>query len=406
MTAWGGAKRSPRDIITFNLICYDYVRLLFSRCLMPPKFGNHLFINLKGQAPEQSQTPSGDFPQALDEMNEQVIVLRREDIRTDDPGAPELDWSKVDQEEIALQLKDTQGILDGRVTVRASTLQRIHPKLLPVRLDSDYLFPVSLRTVVLQVQANLKQNPGEIVKPIGPDFDTPMAQVAREDEGFFKLEQLAQPPPAPAKERVETKQMATEPTLTPADRPSLPLIRIKPHSEGPKSKPAIARGPHSAPMPSEYLKAKGTPVEKIGLSGRLIAQKPLSRIGLERLQELFMTEDLLDGCQVANLLAALPKVKGALIMLGDGTFVGGGLPEGYHLESALLAPVIIRTVQEFSRGLKSTQSSAFTIFGDAPVSVFAEGNICILIVHEGRRLLPGMLERVGETAKALDALYT
>ena len=373
---------------------------------MPPKFGNYLFTNLKGQAPEQSQTPSRDFPQALDELNEQMIVLGREDIRTDDPGAPKLDWSKVDQEKIALQLKDTQGILDGRITVKASTLQRIQPELLPVQLDADYLFPVSLRTVVLQVQANLEQNPGEVVKPISPDFDTPIAQVAREDEGFFKLEQLAPPPLAPAEERAETKRMAAEPTLTPADRPSLPLIRTKPCAEGSKSKPAIARDPLSAPIRSEYLEAIGTPVEKIGLTGRLTAQKPLRRIGLERLRELFITEDLLDGCQVAKLLAALPKVKGALIMLGDGTLVGGGLPEGYHLESALLAPVIMRTVQDFSRGLKSTESSAFTIFGDAPVSVFAEGNVCILIAHEGCRLLPGMLERIGETARALDALYT
>jgi hypothetical protein len=224
---------------------------------MPPKFGNYLFTNLKGQAPEQSQTPSGDFPQALDELNEQRIVLRREDIRTDDPGAPELDWSKVDQEEIALQLKDTQGILDGRVTVKASTLQRIHPKLLPIQLDADYLFPVSLRTVVLQVQANLNQNPGEVVKPIGPDFDTPTAQVAREDEGFFKLEQLAQPPLAPVEERAETKRKAAEPTLTPADRPSLPLIRTKPRPEASKFEPAIARGPHSAPTPSYTSKQKG-----------------------------------------------------------------------------------------------------------------------------------------------------
>src|SRR5260370_38564443 len=166
---------------------------------MPPKFANYLFINLKGQAPQQSRSPSGDFPQTLDELNEQMIVLGREDIRTDHPEAPELDWSKVDQEEIALQLKDTQGIFDGRVTVKASTLQRIHPELLPIQLDSDYLFPVSLRTVVLQVEANLKQNLGEVVKPIGPDFDTPIAQAAREAEGFFKLEQLAHPPrPPPA----------------------------------------------------------------------------------------------------------------------------------------------------------------------------------------------------------------
>jgi len=372
---------------------------------MPPKFENHLFVNLKGQAPEQSRNPPGDFPQVLDELNEQMIVLRREDIRSDDPGAPELDWSKVDQEEIALQLKDTQGILDGRVTVKASTLQRIHPELLPIQLNADYLFPVSLRTVVLQVQANLKQYLVEVVKPIGPDFDTPIAQVAREDEGFFKLEQLAQPPLAPAEERAETKRTAEEPTLTPADRPALPFIRNKPGAEGSKSKPAIAPGPVCAPIRSEYLEAKGTPVEKVGLSARVIAQKPLCRMGLERLQELFITEELLDGCQVAKLLAALPKVKGALIMLGDGTLVGGELPEGCHLDSALLAPVIMRTVQEFGRRLNSSESSAFTIFGDPPISVFAEGNVCILIAHERRGLLPGMLERIGETASALDASF-
>jgi hypothetical protein len=169
------------------------------------------------------------------------------------------------------------------------------------------------------------------------------------------------------------------------------------------SKPATAPTLLSAPVRSEHLQPKGTPVEK-GLSGRVTAQMSPRRIGLERLQELFITDDLLDGRQVAKLLTALPKVKGALIMFGDGTLVAGDLPEGYHLDSALLAPVIMRTVQNFSRRLKSSESPAFTIFSDPPVSVFAEGNICIVIAHERRGLLPGMLERIRETARALDAL--
>jgi hypothetical protein len=372
---------------------------------MPPKFGNYLFSNLKGQAPELSRSRSGDLPHAFGELKEQMIILRREDFRADDPGAPELDWSKVDQGKIAIKLKDTQGMLDGRVTVKASTLQRIHPALLPVQLDSDYLFAVSLRTVVLQVEGNLKQNAGEVVKPIGPDFDTPIAQIAREDEGFLKFEKLAQPPPAASEETAETK-IAAESTLSPVDRPSFPLIRTKPSAERAKSEPAIPQGPLSAPRQSEYAETKGTPVAKVGLNARGIGQKPLRRIGLERLQEIFITDDLLDACQVAKLLAGFPKVKGALIMLGDGTLVGGDLPEGYDLDSALLAPVIMRTVQEFGRRLKSSESPAFTIFGDPPISVFAEGNVCILIAHERRGLLPGMLERIGETAKALDAFYT
>jgi hypothetical protein len=124
------------------------------------------------------------------------------------------------------------------------------------------------------------------------------------------------------------------------------------------------------------------------------------------LQEIFMTEDLLDAGLVAKLVAALPKVKSALIMLGDGTLMGGELSEDCPPDSALLAPGIMRTVQEFSRRLRSSENSAFTIFGDPLVSVFAEGNVCILIVHEGRGLLPGMVERIGEIAKALDALYS
>jgi hypothetical protein len=59
---------------------------------MPPEFGNYLFSNLKGQAPELSQSTSGDLAHAFGELNEQMIILRREDIRADDPGAPELDW--------------------------------------------------------------------------------------------------------------------------------------------------------------------------------------------------------------------------------------------------------------------------------------------------------------------------
>jgi hypothetical protein len=372
---------------------------------MPPKFGNYLLSNLTGHAPERSRSPSADLGPAFGELNEQTIVLRREDIRADEPGAPELDWSKVDQGEIVFPLKDMQGILDGSVTVKASMLQRIHPALLPAPLDADYLFPVSLRTVVLQVQANLIQNLEEAPKPNGPDFDTPFAQVAREDDGFFNLEKPAQSRPAPTGERTATKRLAAEATLTPADRPSFPLIRNKLPAEGTKPEPTIGAGRLLGSLRSEDLEAKGAPIERVGLSVRWIAQKPLRRIGLERLQEIFMTEDLLDASLVAKLVAALPKVKSALIMLGDGTLMGGELSEGYHLNSALLAPGIMRTVQEFSRRLRLSESSAFTIFGDPPVSIFAEGNVCILIAHEGRGLLPGMIERIGEIARALDSLY-
>ena len=371
---------------------------------MSPKFGNYLFRNLKGEAPEEARNPSGDLRPAVGALNEQMIVLRQNDIGAGDPGAPELDWSKVERGEIVIQLRDTQGLMDGRITVKASTLQRICPELLPVGFDCEFLFPVSLKTVVLQVQANLNENFAEVVKPIGPDFDTPIAQAARQDEAFFELERLARSPIAP-EERAQPQRMAAEPTLTPADRPAFPPIRNRSPAEDPKSEPQVAHDKLEVGTQSEAFVPPGIQVERVSPGVGRKAQQHLRGTDMQRLQQIFMTDDLLDARQVAKLIAALPRVTGALIMLADGTLLGGELPADYHSESALLAPAVMRTVQRFSRQLKSRESSAFTIFSDPLVSVFAEGNFCILVTHEGRALLPGMRELLGETAKALDALY-
>ncbi|MBV8224792.1 MAG: hypothetical protein JO232_06355 [Verrucomicrobia bacterium] len=372
---------------------------------MSPKFGNYLFRNLKGETPEEARNPSGGLRPAVGALNEQMIVLHQNDIGAGDPGAPELDWSNVEQGEIVVPLRDTQGLVDGRITVKASTLQRICPELLPVGLDCEFLFPVSLKTVVLQVQANLNENFAGVVKPIEPDFDTPIAQVARQDEAFFEFEKLARSPITSAEERAQPQRMAAEPTLTPADRPAFPPIRNRSPAEDPKSEPQVAHDKLEVGTQSESFAPPGIQVERVSPDVGSRAQQHLRGIDMQRLQQIFMTEDLLDARQVAKLIAALPRVTGALIMLADGTLLGGALPAGYHSESALLAPAVMRTVQRFSRQLKSCESSAFTIFGDPLVSVFAEGNFCILVTHEGRGLLPGMRGLLGETAKALSALY-
>jgi hypothetical protein len=140
-----------------------------------------------------------------------------------------------------------------------------------------------------------------------------------------------------------------------------------------------------------------------GTKIRADAQNRIRR-GLERLREIFMTEDQLDASQVAILLASFPKVKSALLMLDNGTVLGGTLPEGYHLEAALMTPVIMQRVRDFNHQLRADEASAFTLLGERPVSLFAGRHVYILIVHEGRGLLPGMRERISEIAKSLDAL--
>lgn len=363
--------------------------------------GNHLFRNRKRLASEHSQSSEDDLAQTFGELNEQVIRLRREDVHTDASAAPVLDWSTVEKGEIAVQLKDTAGLADGCVTIKASTLQRIHPALLPIRLEVEYLFPISLKTVVLQVQPHLRQGSEEGPNPVGPDFDTSIAQVAREDEGFFKLAQVAGPKVMPID---KAKRKMPERILTPADRPASPMFRRKTPSATEAGPPSRSSAMIPAPPQSACPETKPRQVERAGPKIGGIAQNPLRRIGLERLREIFMTEDQLDAHRVANLLAAFPKVNSAMVMQGDGTVLGGNLPEGYHLATALLAPVIMGSVQEFNRRLRSTETSAFTLLGDRPITLFAEGSIYILISHEGRGLLPGVRERIAEVARALDAL--
>jgi hypothetical protein len=371
---------------------------------MSLEFGHHLFRSRRGFASAPSSASSDDLVGSLGELNERVIILCKEDIRSDAPGVPLLDWFAVEKGEIAVQLKDTEGLGDGRVTIKASTLQRLHPALLPIQLEGDYQFQISLKTVVLQVQPHLRQNVEEGPEQIGAGFDTPIAQVAREDEGFFKLSKMAEPTETPIDQTPSVKQTIPGPILTPADRPSSAVARKRtpavPSQLGasPSSSAAI---PLSVQAECSEVKAKW--VERRLPNFESLAQNPRQRIGLERLREIFMTEDHLDPAQVANLVAAFPKISSAMVMLADGTVLGGNVPDGYHLETALRAPLIMRSVQEFNRQLRSQETSAFTLLGDIPVTLFVEGNVYILISHQGRGLLPGVRERIGEVARALDA---
>jgi hypothetical protein len=368
---------------------------------MSLEFDHHLFRRRRGFAHASLPGSADDDPvHSLGELNERVIILCKEDICSDAPGAPVLDWFAVEKGEIAVQLKDTEGLGEGSVTIKASTLQRLHPALLPIQLEGEYLFPISLKTLVLQVQPYLRQNVEEKLEQIGADFDTPIAQVAREDEGFFKLAKMAEPTQTPIDRPASVKQTTPGPILTPADRPPSAAARKGSNHLGasPSWSPVI---PPSVQPASPEIEVKW--VERTLLNFERYAQKPRRRIGEERLREIFMTEDQLAPAEVANLLAAFPKVTSAMVMLTDGTILGGNVPDGYHLETALRAPLIMRSVQEFNRKLRSQETSAFTVLGDIPVTLFAEGNVYILISHQGRGLLPGVRQRIGEVARALDA---
>jgi hypothetical protein len=398
---------------------------------MPPKFGNYLFRNLKGQTGEPAGANDSTSLEESAELADQTIVLRPEDF-VDSGGGATLNWSSLTSPEIRIQFRDTQGLMEGRVVVTAGVLRRTYPKLVPPAAKDEVLFPLSLKTVVLQLQNCLRSENAEAPNAPSTDFDTPIAQVAREDEGFFRLERAAQNDPS-----------RTEPSNPPqfsGETNSFPLIREKPQS-APPNPPAIqVTWPPSPPTVLPQLETRPDPFKDLPKVGSHrpdgapefgqrhpegppepaphsstvavgpeltspTSDKPLRRLGLERLQEIFLTDDFLDARQVAKLLRTFPKVKGALILLEDGTVMGGDLPEGFHLGAAFSAPGLLRASREFVRMLNGSSVAAVTLLADIPISVFLEHKVCILVAHEGRGLLPGMRERISDIAKALDAMY-
>jgi hypothetical protein len=398
---------------------------------MPPKFGNYLFRNLKGQSGAGESNPAS--LEEVAELADQTILLGPEDFIDGDSGSGTLNWSSVNHSEIRVQFKDTNGLMEGRVVIGAGVLRRNYPALVPPAIKDDVQLPVSLKTVVLQLQNCLRAANTE--KPTAPssDFDTPIAQVAREDEGFSKLERAAQSDPARA-ETANQPQLAEEVSPFPLIRekpqpipPNPPAIQVTwPSATTPAPLSAKIRsdpfkdlpnvGPHTGEKeievrsPDPEIRSGPEVVESVTpkASSKFVApvpDKPLRRVGLERLQEIFLTDDFLDARQVAKLLRAFPKVKGALILLEDGTVMGGDLPEGFNLGAAFAAPDLLRASRKFIDALNGSKVVAVTLLADTPISVFLEHRVCILIAHEGRGLLPGMRERIGDIAKALNAMY-
>lgn len=396
---------------------------------MAPKFGNYLFRNLKS-GPGSSEKASTDSTAAV-VVEDQEIVLQPADFASEIGGA--LNWASQEAREIRVKLRQTDGLMDGRVTISAKMLRELYPGLVPDQLKEETTFPLSLRSVVLQLQ-NIMRSPNDGPALAGaPDFDTPIAQVAREDEGFFKLEENAPsstsgPNPSaalPADDLGSVLPLIREKEQVRENPPSAPPVQIvAPFSTQPSPSALGVKKDPFADLPKPKLEPRmdakqrevvPDPAIVVGQSpvvesAKLIgpekrSPKPQRRRGLELLQELFLTDDFLDAGQVAQLLRAFPKVRAALIMSDDGTVLGGDLPENYRASAALPAPALMRAVREFGTAVSSAEVSAFTLLADSPISIFLEGRVCMMVVHEGRGLLPGMRDRFSQITKALDALY-
>jgi hypothetical protein len=418
---------------------------------MPPKFGNYLFRNLKREeSGDQSSTPSpaATSPNSLN-LDEQLICLTEADFVSDEALVPALAWDQCPGGKVEVKLGDTEGLMSGRVTIQAGVLRRIAGPLVPPEVPDDLQLPVSLKTVVLQIHPYLQQSNQGTLRPSGPDFDTPIAQVAREDEGFFKLETTSaaekigtdeKPPgtgviPAPAmpgfpliREKPVPPPAAGAPEL-PA--PSIPVTVARPQTRSPQpahvgeerfdpfailpsvgpqassGQPVAASPPPVAPkkMPGGEASPSGVS-HPVASAPRLspspeLSGKPRRRIALERLQEIFMTDDLLDIAQVLRLVSQFPRVTLAFAVTRDGIVYGEAPALGGH---AGLAWGLLDAAQRFAHPATGTECQGITILSERPLSIIGNENLSLILLHEGRALPPGMKERVGAIAQALSDL--
>ena len=319
---------------------------------------------------------------------------------------------------IAVPADKILGILEGRSRIKAAVLQEIYPALFEKDPHTGTEFFIPLAVVVTQLEDIFASiSPGE---PFQEDFDTPFGRLAREDEARFreKPESVKLPPRPTALAGQNNGANAAghdqriEPALadSPVKPPSLPLsagepvVEVKNDSAGVPANLESAgeslKPPHQVPeLNSPVAREYSTPL-------RPHSSSDVRREGQESLQELFLTDEQLDGSKVADLILQLPRVNGVVIMLSDGVVLGGGLSGGISESLLNLVPGFVRDLARFTEKMQGGPTRFVTFAGNAClISLAIDEQVLILAGHDGKNLPPGLRERLAATAHALNMIY-
>ena len=78
------------------------------------------------------------------------------------------------------------------------------------------------------------------------------------------------------------------------------------------------------------------------------------------------------------------------------------------MEAALQAPEILKNFSRFVNeveGRRKPESKFVSVISATTISLVASGKIVLLLSHQGRKLPPGLAQRLVETAEALNLIY-
>jgi hypothetical protein len=382
------------------------------RLSVPSKMDFHRLFKRKEEVAIHPM--SGEYQHET--LGDRVVSLSEGDLFDGEAPAALL-WNDVGGT-IAVPVDEILGILEGRTRIKAAVLQQIYPALFrnDPHTGTEYFIPLAV--VVTQLEDIFASiSPGELYQE---DFDTPFGQLAREDEANFREKpESVNLPPRPFAlagqnngAKVSGRDRRSEPALadSPANPPSPPLavggaveeLRNASAGEPANREPAGVRGelPHQVPQ------LNSTVAREYATRLRPHSCSDVRREGQESLQELFLTDEQLDGSKVADLILQLPRVTGVVIMLSDGAVLGGGLSGGISESLLNLVPGFARDLARFTENLQGGPTRFVTFAGNAwLISVAIDVRVLILAGHDGKNLPPGLRERLVATAHALNMIY-
>ena len=188
----------------------------------------------------------------------------------------------------------------------------------------------------------------------------------------------------------------------------LPAPGVNQSGPGEES-PQSNKPPEPDPVEAATSPAAPSELRKLARSLNLVEppvlDEDLTRQGMERLQDIFMTSQTLDGRTVAALVQDLPGVTGALIMLQGGVLLGGQLPESCNQEAALQAPELLKRFVDFVDAVLGSGTNFIAVSAATPLSLVVSGEIVLVVSHRSKKLPPGLARRLTETADALNLIY-
>jgi hypothetical protein len=333
-------------------------------------------------------------------LHERNVLVREGELLDGQSPAPVV-WSKVGGA-ISVKADKVLGILEGRTRIKATVLQELYPGLFEKPPNPGTEFTIPLQAVVTQLQdvfAGISSEEAGL-----EDFDTPFGRLAREDEARFKNRQADRP----------GKTRSYEPAPIPAvfDRDNGEIGKpTAANGIGRDLESQVVREEPSKPAIEEWLPTLESSQTQSASADLLAGARnnqsdQRRREGQTRLQELYLTDEPLDGAKVAALILQLPRVDGVVIMLSDGAVLGGGLSGG--LSEGLLSRTLdfLKHLLSFTQSIQGGPASFVTFSSHTfQISVTIGGGILILATHGDRRLPPGLRERLIATAQAVNMIY-